>query len=255
MDSTINPNPLKITSARAHPLVLAAAASVTVLGLAGAAYLAGWLPGPDKSAGGAGRAVIAADAPDARPAQGPSPRLAVAKPKSAPAAVKSAAQDRTPARPIRQIATASDDRVRQDRDVTAVPAPTYPVAATAPAICRECGTIESVREVPIETGGSGTGAVAGGIVGGILGNQLGRGTTRDIATVIGAIGGAYAGNHIEKSMKESKRYDVVVRFEDGSTRTFSGDAPSSWQVGDRVRLQNGTLINGGGRSFSDRGTV
>jgi hypothetical protein len=36
-----------VTSTAAHPLVLAAAASVTVLSLTGVAYLAGWLPGPD----------------------------------------------------------------------------------------------------------------------------------------------------------------------------------------------------------------
>ena len=35
-----------VTSTAAHPLVLAAAASVTVLSLAGVGVLAGWLPGP-----------------------------------------------------------------------------------------------------------------------------------------------------------------------------------------------------------------
>ena len=35
-----------VTSTAAHPLVLATAASVTVLSLTGVAYLAGWLPGP-----------------------------------------------------------------------------------------------------------------------------------------------------------------------------------------------------------------
>ena len=38
--------PAAVTSTAAHPLVLAAAASVTVLSLTGVAYLAGWLPGP-----------------------------------------------------------------------------------------------------------------------------------------------------------------------------------------------------------------
>jgi outer membrane lipoprotein SlyB len=112
-----------------------------------------------------------------------------------------------------------------------------------------------VREVAVEAKGSGGGAVAGGLVGGLIGNQWGRGATRDIATVLGAVGGAYAGNHIEKSIKESKRYDVSVRFDDGSTRTFSGDTPPAWHSGDRVKLQNGTLINGGGRSVTDMGTI
>ena len=112
-----------------------------------------------------------------------------------------------------------------------------------------------MQEVPVEAKGSGGGAIAGGVVGGIIGNQIGKGATRDIATVLGAIGGAYAGNHIEKSTRESKRYEVTVRFEDGGTRSFSSDTPPAWRSGDRVRLQNGTLISGGGRSASELGTI
>ena len=112
-----------------------------------------------------------------------------------------------------------------------------------------------MNTVSVEPKNSGGGAVAGGVVGGIIGNQIGKGATRDIATVLGAVGGAYAGNHIEKSSKESKRYDVVVRFEDGSTRTFSSDSPPAWQSGDRVRLQNGLLTMGGGRSGDTAGVI
>jgi outer membrane lipoprotein SlyB len=122
-------------------------------------------------------------------------------------------------------------------------------------ICAECGVVETVREVAVEPKGSGGGAVAGGVVGGILGNQIGKGGTRDIATILGAVGGAFAGNHIEKSVKESKRYDVIVRFEDGSSRTFSSDTPPAWQSGDRVRLQNGGLAGGSGRSAGSSGVI
>jgi outer membrane lipoprotein SlyB len=108
--------------------------------------------------------------------------------------------------------------------------------------------VQAVNEVVVEPKASGGGAVAGGVVGGLIANQIGKGITRDIATVLGAVGGAYAGNHIEKSTKESKRYDVVVRFEDGSARTFSSDSPPAWHSGDHVRLQNGALIFDGGRS-------
>jgi outer membrane lipoprotein SlyB len=97
--------------------------------------------------------------------------------------------------------------------------------------------------------------VAGGVVGGIIGNQIGKGATRDIATILGAVGGAYAGNHIEKSVKEAKRYDVIVRFEDGSTRTFSSDTPPAWQSGDRVRLQGGGLVAGNNRSGGSSGVI
>jgi outer membrane lipoprotein SlyB len=107
----------------------------------------------------------------------------------------------------------------------------------------------------LEPKASGGGAIAGGIVGGIIGNQIGKGATRDLATILGAAGGAYAGNHIEKSTTESKRYDVVVRFEDGSTRSFSGETRPAWLPGDRVRLQNGVLTSAGGSSSADRGTI
>ena len=233
-----------------HPLVLAAAASVTVLSLAGVAYLAGWLPGP-------GARVIEPATPVASATQAAAAPISVQQHVTVPSAQ---------ARPTTTASAPRQTTVRRGSAVEATPvarmeeapfavsrAPT-PVAAPLP-ICRECGVVESVQEVPVEAKGSGGGAVAGGIVGGIIGNQIGRGATRDIATVLGAVGGAYAGNHIEKSTKESKRYDVTVRFEDGTTRSFSGETPPAWRSGDRVRLQNGTLTSGGGRSTTDLGTI
>jgi outer membrane lipoprotein SlyB len=239
--------------ASTHPLVLAAAASVTVLSLAGVAYLAGWLPGPAPHKADAERPIVTSSLPVAPPI---SVQQTVTLPQEKPKAA--VVRHVEAAAPVARRVTASPVARTYEPftppAVTVAPAPT-PVAVAMPAICRECGTVESVREVAVEARGSGGGAVAGGLVGGIIGNQWGRGATRDIATVLGAVGGAYAGNHIEKSVKESKRYDVSVRFDDGSTRTFSGDTPPAWRSGDRVKLQNGTLINGGGRSATDMGTI
>lgn len=252
MESTINPGSLALSAtSRAHPLVLAAAASVTVLGLAGTAYLAGWLPGPAAREIGNERQIVAAAQPTAATAISTHARPD-AQPASRPAE-RAAAVSRTVSRRDRVAIPAAAEGPSRRTEVAVAPAPT-PAANASPLICRECGYVESVQEVRVEPKGSGTGAVAGGIVGGILGNQMGRGSTRDIATVIGALGGAYAGNHIEKSMKDSKRYDVVVRFEDGSRRTFSGDTPPAWRTGDQVKLQNGTLISGG-KSSREMGTV
>ena len=240
-------------SASAHPLVLVAAASVTVLSLAGAAYFAGWLPGPAPHRTDAERPLVASSQPATAPI---SVQQTVTVPQEKPkAAVVRQTEVAAPAvRRANPTPVARTYEPYSPPTVTVAPAPT-PVAVTMPTICRECGTVESVREVAVEAKGSGGGAVAGGLVGGLIGNQWGRGATRDIATVLGAVGGAYAGNHIEKSVKESKRYDVSVRFDDGSTRTFSGDTPPAWHSGDRVKLQNGTLINGGGRSVTDMGTI
>ena len=94
--------------------------------------------------------------------------------------------------------------------------------------------------------GSGAGMVAGGLVGGLIANKIGKGSARSIATLLGAAGGAYAGNYIEKSVREGKRYEVLVRFDDGNTQTFSSESLPPWQSGDRVKLQNGMLTMGSG---------
>lgn len=233
-------DPILGNPARPHPLLLAAAASVTVLSLAGVGVLAGWLPGPGQGATHEPPKVAQAS---------PAP-ISIQQTVNLPqekAAAKS--NGTTTTAPARRAASATTGTARPSGTTPAVAvssAPTYPVSTAA--ICRDCGVVEAVRETRVEPKGSGGGAVAGGIVGGLLGNQIGKGATRDIATVLGAVGGAYAGNHIEKSMKDGKRYDVVVRFEDGSTRTFSSETRPAWYEGDRVRLQNGALVSreGGG---------
>lgn len=244
-----------VAAPSAHPLLLVAAGSVTILSLAGVSYLAGWLPGPANHANES--RPVAAATTVAAPAVSPpiSVTQSVSLPQEKPKATSRPTETAAPA--VRRSVANPVVRTQEQASVptiTVASAPT-PAATPSPAICRECGVVESVREVAVEAKGSGGGAVAGGIVGGVIGNQWGRGATRDIATVLGAIGGAYAGNHIEKSIKESKRYDISVRFEDGSTRSFSSDTLPTWHVGDRVRLQNGLLTSGGGRSSMDLGSI
>jgi len=122
----------------------------------------------------------------------------------------------------------------------AVPA-TAPQRAMAVAECSDCGVVESVRAV--ETGGqaSGLGAVAGGVLGGVLGNQVGRGRGRTAATVVGAGGGAYAGHEIEKRMNKGVRYQISVRMNDGTYRTFTESNPA-FSVGQKVRVSNGGIV-------------
>ena len=253
MEAT-NLNPSPIATAHTHPLLLVAAASVTVLSLAGVGVLAGWLPGP--GAHGAEPAKVAV-----APATAPisiQQTVSVPQEKARPAAAS------TEHRATNAVRRAAPVQVADSRGGGVPSAPTYEVssrepayrvATPAPAICAECGVVETVREVAVEPKGSGGGAVAGGVVGGIIGNQIGKGATRDIATILGAVGGAYAGNHIEKTVKEARRYDVTVRFEDGSTRTFSSDTPPAWHGGDRVRLQNGVLTAGGSNPAGSSGVI
>ncbi|MCF8177804.1 MAG: glycine zipper 2TM domain-containing protein [Sulfuritalea sp.] len=236
--SQINPT----STPHTHPLLLVAAASVIILSLAGVAALAGWLPGPGNSNTSPQTVALAAPPLPAAAAVAAQPPITVPQKKAQPAS-----------KPSKREAVSAQRAAPEPRTPPSAvsPAPTFVASLPAPPICRECGVVETVNEVAIEPKGSGGGAVAGGVVGGILGNQIGKGATRDIATIIGAVGGAFAGNHIEKSSKESKRYDVIVRFEDGSTQTFSSESRPVWLSGDRVRLQNGLLTNAGGSSGSN----
>ena len=108
-------------------------------------------------------------------------------------------------------------------------------------ICHECGVIESVREVEVKSAAVGPGTVIGGIAGGILGNQVGRGNGRSAMTVLGAIGGAVAGHEIENNTNKARRYEIVIRFEDGTTQQITQETPPAWRSGDQVRLVNGVI--------------
>ncbi len=116
------------------------------------------------------------------------------------------------------------------------PAP-HPVVAK----CVNCGRIESVREVVTRGEGSGLGAVGGAVVGGVVGNQVGGGRGKDLATVAGAVGGAVAGNEIEKRVKSTKSYEIIVRLDDGSSQTFHEMNMPTWRPGERVKVNNGTI--------------
>lgn len=260
MEASQSGAPAAIRS-QTHPLLLVAAASVTLFSLAGAASLAGWLPGPAPQNTAP---LHVATTPAAKPAPA---RQAIAMPQQAgeavaierpaPATVRRAAAADVAAGPTPTVTPAPADApvLPAPAHAAVPPAPTFPAASpesgyrvATPPVCAECGVVETVREIPVEAKGSGGGAIAGGLAGGLLANQVGKGSGRSIATVLGAVGGAFAGNYIEKMLRQGKRYEAVVRFEDGSSRIFTSDTPPVWQSGDRVRLQNGLLTMGGGKS-------
>jgi len=91
--------------------------------------------------------------------------------------------------------------------------------------------------------GIGIGAIAGAVVGGVLGNQVGGGTGKTVATVAGAAGGAYVGNEIEKGRQQKTvdAYKVTVRMDSGSYQTVTQNENTGLRVGDRVRIDNGTV--------------
>jgi len=107
--------------------------------------------------------------------------------------------------------------------------------------CGNCGNVESIRTITTRAQGSGVGAAGGAILGGLLGNQVGGGHGRQLATVAGAVGGAVVGNQVEGNMKANHSYEIRVRLDDGTLRTFHQQSAPQWRTGDRVRIVKGSL--------------
>ena len=253
-----------------HPMILVAATSVTLVSLAGLASIAGWLPA-NHGAPSAPLAPVAqvAMAPQAMPAVIP----------SIPASTEKTATLNIPAgssitvnpvntgdhRPAKQAAAPRKVAAPAPVAVEASPNLTYrganpvpPPAANTPVndsgiyvensrqtqnVCRDCGTVESIREMAQEGQGTGLGAVAGTLLGGVLGHQVGNGRGRDVATVVGALGGAYAGHEVEKNARGSRQYQITVRLDDGSLRTVTETQQPMWHSGDRVRVSNNHIAS------------
>jgi len=222
---------MEVPAARqSHPFVTVAAVAVTVFCLVGIGAVMGWIP---TSVGGGGIA------PAALAPEQPIPQADTAGPLAqAPAQPKAQAEAGKPApSPVAKQPRPQPKPVVQD----AVPPPPPVVAA----ICRECAVIEDVREVGKAGQASGGGAVAGAVIGGVLGHQVGGGRGKDVATVLGAIGGGVAGHQIEKNVKTTKEYQIVVRYEDGTQGLFTQDTPPNWRPGDKVKIINGAIQDRG----------
>jgi outer membrane lipoprotein SlyB len=116
-------------------------------------------------------------------------------------------------------------------------------ALAAPAFaqqtCQDCGQVQRIQLVEEKGKTSGVGLVAGGVLGGVLGHQIGGGTGKTVATVAGAAGGAYAGNKVEQNRKTKSFWNVTIRMDSGTTRTFKYSSQPAVHEGERVRLVDG----------------
>jgi hypothetical protein len=192
------------TTSRIHPLMAAAAVSVIVVSLAGAAAITGILPtshsapeagAPSTQANPAYAAApalpMAADATapqGLQPAQGASAQPTVASAQPAPTIIKETVIKEVPAKPAPRHTVHHTDYARNDAPASYEPAP-RPAAQPAPQPAQP-------NYVAI-----GTGAV----VGGLLGNQVGSGNGRKLATVAGIIGGGMIGNQIANQSQNQGR--------------------------------------------------
>lgn len=222
------------TSSKIHPLVAGAAVSVMLLSLVGVAAMTGLLPNSNSTT--APVAVLASSAP-----------AAATDKVSTLAPTTEAKQFAAGKEPDPAAAAPSQPRHKPVHKQAYKPAPDYSEHAYTPpvqaAICGNCGTIESVRAIQqaAPQNGIGIGAVAGAVLGGVLGHQVGGGNGRKLATVAGAVGGGFAGNEVERRTRTTTSYEIRVRMEDGSMRSFSDSGQSGWRSGDRVRVVNGSL--------------
>ena len=157
-----------------------------------------------------------------------------------PAPVATLNQQKVPQTVLQQAHAAPDSRVNQAASRPAQPGPArqpQPVAQARPAapVCASCGHVESVQALEQAAPATGLGAVAGGVLGGVLGNQVGKGSGRTAATVLGAVGGGYVGHKVEERARSSTVYQMRVRMQDGSVRSFTRAQPVA--EGTPVRLE------------------
>lgn len=247
------------TVRKTHPMIIVAAASVTVLSLAGVAALAGWMPGSNAATlqNAAGAPLVAAAPATVAKTESPAtinvpagstitvepksaPRRSTSTSTSAPRATQQAAANYEAPQPRYTRVAASSTQPVSDNGIYVENA--RPASNSAPAVCNSCGTIQSVQEISNKGEGTGLGAVAGGVLGGLLGSQIGGGNGKKAMAVVGAAGGAFAGHEVEKRVRGETQYQITVRFDDGSTRNYNESTPTQLQSGDRVRLENGRLV-------------
>ncbi|MFY3139538.1 glycine zipper 2TM domain-containing protein [Achromobacter xylosoxidans] len=206
-----------------HPLVAAAAIAVIVMCSVGVAAVMGWLPTPSAT-------------PHAE-----DPALAQAGPEAANLAPAQ------PATPGQAQAPAARPPAQAQAQPQGRPAPAPAPAAQA---CRNCGVVESIRQVQVPVKDNSdhlVGTIAGGVAGGVVGNQFGGGSGKTALTVLGAVGGALAGREVERNIRQQQtvtHYELTVRMNDGSSRQFRSAQPFAFASGDHVRVENNQLLPG-----------
>ena len=231
---------------RLHPLLTAAAVSVTVFSAVGIGAVTGLLPTSRSSTPSTTELVSQAPAAPTPPIGADAVTEAREMPPAAPAETPVA----TPVKkPVHKKVAKTKTRVAKPIQVAEAPqaqgasVPPPPPAIEAPKpVPGVLGVVESVREIstPAEKS-NGIGPIAGGIAGAVLGNQVGHGDGRTIATVLGAAAGALGGKEVEKRARATKHWEIVVRLDNGSTETLKSDTTPYWHGGERVRLLDGRL--------------
>jgi len=233
---------------RLHPLIATAAGAVIVASLAATGAITGIFPkaNSNNAQNGQTQAALIASQPAVDTAAAASAALAAQAQQQAAeqAAQQKAAAEKAAAAQV-EPKPAPRPAATHRRHTPAPQPPQYaqqPSAPAQPAYCQTCGTVVAITQTRTPGQSSGIGAVGGAAAGGLLGNQFGHGNGRTAMTIIGALGGGLAGNQVEKQVRAETDYQVQVQMESGATRTFTYHNPPPFGQGQRVRIENGTLV-------------
>lgn len=218
---------MEANTRKLHPLLTVAAVSLTVFSAVGVAAITGLIP---HSKAKNETPVAAREAPATHSAPIPAPEVQPA-PKPVKKAVVRKSTPMVPAKPVETVAYSDYPQVVQAPPTVEAPRP-----VVKPGLH---GVVESVREVEVKGDAKGIGAVGGGVAGAVLGHNIGD--HNKIVTVLGAAGGALLGNHIEKTVRTEKAWEMTVRYNDGTSQSFQSKEAPVWHQGDRVRLYEGKL--------------
>lgn len=114
-------------------------------------------------------------------------------------------------------------------------------APSARPPCASCGVVEIVRVVEhrrrdLTAAAQGRLAPEGRLAESVLGYRMGGGGGEGFVVLLGAMAGA------SPAKRARLVYEVDVRLEDGSVRTFRQPVEPPWRLGDRVRVIQGRII-------------
>lgn len=192
---------------RLHPLMAAAAASVIIVSLTGAAAITGLLPS-SRSATEPQAVPLAATQPAPAAAQlqpAALPTQLAAAP--APVVVSAAPGTTTYVQPT--SANAPVIVVKQGPAPVVKQTVVKQTVVHKPRVVEHRPAAQPVRyaeptyhpapaPAPVQQGPSYVGVATGAVIGGLIGNQVGGGNGKKLATLAGVIGGGYLGNEIAK---------------------------------------------------------
>ncbi|EAY64281.1 hypothetical protein BCPG_02599 [Burkholderia cenocepacia PC184] len=241
MDNQTQTTPQK---QRLHPLIATAAGAVIVASLAATAAITGVFPKAtsNNEQNGQTQAALIASQPAVDTAAAASAALAAQAQRQAAETGRRAAEGRRRAGRAEVGVALGLRRIAVTRPRNSPPQFGQQPSAPAQAYCQSCGTVVAITQTRTPGQSSGIGAVGGAAAGGLLGNQFGNGNGRTAMTIIGALGGGLAGNQVEKQVRAETDYQVQVQMESGATRTFTYHNPPPFGQGQRVRIENGTLV-------------